>query len=176
MTIATISPRETKNLDIYGDPPLEWQRVIDALAKARDLPVSDAGSHFWIATTRPDGRAHVMGAGIAWDGSHFYLVSGPGTQKSKNLARDPRCVITVAAPGIDIVAEGETTIVRDEAELQRIATLYSDWGPQVRDGAFWHEFSAPSAGPPPWDVYKITPTTVYAVAAEEPNGATRWRL
>ena len=32
-TSTTISPKETKNLDIYGDPPLEWQRVIDALNK-----------------------------------------------------------------------------------------------------------------------------------------------
>jgi hypothetical protein len=25
------SPRETKNLDGYGSPPLEWARVIEAL-------------------------------------------------------------------------------------------------------------------------------------------------
>ena len=53
--------------------------------------------------------------------------------------------------------------------MQRIATdSFGGWGPQVRDGAFWHEYSAPSAGPPPWDVSEITPTTVYAVASEEP--------
>jgi hypothetical protein len=85
-------------------------------------------------------------------------------------------VVTIAAPGIDIVAEGEARIIRDEGELQRIAKLYSGWGPQVRDGAFWHEYSAPSAGPPPWDVYEITPTTIFAVATVEPHGATRWRL
>jgi nitroimidazol reductase NimA-like FMN-containing flavoprotein (pyridoxamine 5'-phosphate oxidase superfamily) len=175
MTTMT-APRETKNLDIYGDPPLEWSRVIEALDSTRDLPVADSASHYWIATTRPDGRAHVMPVGIVWDDGRFYLSSGPGTQKSKNLVRDPRCTVTVAAPGVDIVAEGEARVVRDDAELQRIAELYSGWGPEVRDGAFWHEFSAPSAGPPPWDVYEITPTTIYAVATAEPNGATRWRL
>ena len=118
-----------------------------------------------------------MAVGIAWDEGRFYLVTGAGTQKGKNLAHDPRCIVSVAAPGLDIVAEGEATIIRDEGELQRIATqLFSDWGPQVRDGALWHEFSAPSAGPPPWDVYEITPTTIYAVASAEPHGATRWRL
>jgi hypothetical protein len=25
-----VSPEETKDLDIYGSPPLEWKRVIDA--------------------------------------------------------------------------------------------------------------------------------------------------
>ena len=172
----TLSPKETKNLDIYGDPPLEWQRVVDALNKISDLEVADSAGRFWIATTRPDGRPHVMAVGIVWDDGKFYLSTGARTQKGKNLAHDPRCMVSIAAPGIDIEAEGEAKIIRDEGELQRIAKLYDDWGPEVRDGAFWHEFSAPSAGPPPWDVYEITPTTFYAVATAEPNGATRWRL
>jgi hypothetical protein len=172
----TISPKETKNLDIYGDPPLEWERVIDALNKTADLGAADSAGRFWIATTRPDGRPHVMAVGIVWDAGKFYLSTGAGTQKGKNLAHDPRCMVSIAAPGIDIEAEGEAKIIRDESELQRIARLYSDWGPEVRNGAFWHEFSAPSAGPPPWDVYEIRPTTIFAVATAEPNGATRWRL
>ncbi|HEX6138939.1 MAG TPA: pyridoxamine 5'-phosphate oxidase family protein [Candidatus Limnocylindria bacterium] len=172
----TITPRETKNLDGYGNPPLEWGRVVAALDRTRELEVEDAAGHYWIATTRADGRAHVMPVGIVWGEGVFYLVTGPKTQKGRNLARDPRCVVTVAAPGVDIVAEGEARVVRDDTELRRIAELYSGWGPQVRDGAFWHEYSAPSAGPPPWDVYEITPHTVYAIAGVEPHGATRWRL
>jgi nitroimidazol reductase NimA-like FMN-containing flavoprotein (pyridoxamine 5'-phosphate oxidase superfamily) len=172
----TTSPRETKNLDIYGSPPLEWERIIGALDSIGDIEIADSASHYWIATTRPDGRPHVMGVGLVWNDRKFYLASGGGTQKSKNLTHDPRCAVSIAAPGIDIVADGEAKIVRDDTELHRIAELFGDWGPEVRDGAFWHEFSAPSAGPPPWDVYEITPTTVYAVAATEPHGATRWRL
>ena len=175
MTTMT-APRETKNLDGYGSPPLEWERVIDGLNKTGELDPNEAAGRYWIATTRRDGRAHVMPVGIVWDDGKFYLVTGAGTQKGQNLARDPRCVVSVAAPGIDIVAEGEAKIIRDDAELQRVAALFSDWGPHVRDGAFWHEYSAPSAGPPPWDVHEITPTTVYAVASAEPFGATRWRL
>ena len=175
-TNTMISPKETKNLDIYGDPPLEWDRVTGALNKIRDLEVADSAGHFWIGTTRPDGRPHLAGVGIVWDDGKFYMSTGAGTQKGKNLAHDPRCTISIAALGIDIVAEGEAKIIRDEGQLQRIAKLYDDWGPEVRDGAFWHEFSAPSAGPPPWDVYEITPTTFFAVATVEPNGATRWRV
>jgi general stress protein 26 len=175
-TSTMISPKETKNLDIYGDPPLEWERVTGALDKIGELEVADSASHFWIGTTRPDGRPHLAGVGIVWDDGKFYMSTGAGTQKGKNIAHDPRCTISIAAPGIDIVAEGEAKIIRDEGQLQRIAKLYDDWGPQVRDGAFWHEFSAPSAGPPPWDVYEITPTTFFAVATVEPNGATRWRM
>jgi hypothetical protein len=117
-----------------------------------------------------------MGVGIVVDIGRVFLVTGACRQKGKNLAHDPRCVVSVAAPGTDVVVEGKAQIIRDEDELQRIATLFEGWGPEVRDGAFWHEYSAPSAGPPPWDVYEITPTTVYAVAIAEPNGATRWRV
>jgi hypothetical protein len=172
----TIVPTETKNLDIYGSPPLEWSRAIDALDGTRDRDYVDSSSRFWLATTRPDGSPHLMAVGIVWDNGRFYLSTGAATQKGRNLARDPRCMVGIAAPGIDIEAEGEARIVRDDAELRRIATLFDDWGPEVRDGAFWHEFSAPSAGPPPWDVYEITPTTFYAVASAEPWGATRWRV
>lgn len=66
----------------------------------------------------------------------------------------------------------------DEATLQRVADVYASggWAPIVRDGAFYHEYSAPSAGPPPWDLYEVTPTTVFGLAADEPMGATRWRF
>lgn len=47
---------------------------------------------------------------------------------------------------------------------------------QRRDGALHAEFSAPSAGPPPWYVYEATPTTTYAFGTAEPYGATRFRF
>jgi hypothetical protein len=37
-------------------------------------------------------------------------------------------------------------------------------------------YSAPSAGPPPWDLYEFTPTTAFGVATAEPHGATRWHF
>jgi hypothetical protein len=42
--------------------------------------------------------------------------------------------------------------------------------------ALTSDFSAPSAGPPPWFVYRLTPNTATAVATVEPGGATRWRF
>lgn len=169
-------PADEKNLDGYGFAPLTWERVMESLDKVRDLDVLDGAGRFWLATTRTDGRPHVVPVGIVWDAGKFYFSSGAGTQKSKDLARDPRCVITVAAPRTDVVAEGEARIIRDETDLRRIAVLFDDWGPEVRDGAFWHEYSAPSAGPPPWDVYEMKPHTIYAFSTDEPHGATRWRL
>ena len=45
-----------------------------------------------------------------------------------------------------------------------------------KDGAFTARYSAPSAGPPPWDVYVITPKTAFGVATADPQGASRWRF
>jgi hypothetical protein len=36
------------------------------------------------------------------------------------------------------------------------------------------EYSAPSAGPPPWAVYRLTPRAATALATVEPGGATHW--
>jgi hypothetical protein len=175
----TITPTETKNLDGYGGEPLAWERAQEGL-KAEGLlqgPSGDGHPHtHWLVTARADGKPHIMPVGAVWDGTVFYFTSGPGTQKSTNLAHDPRCSIAVAAKGLDIVVEGEARRVTDEAKLQEIAKAFDDWGPTVKDGAFTHEFSAPSAGPPPWYVYEFTPKTVFGLATAEPYGATRWRM
>jgi hypothetical protein len=38
------------------------------------------------------------------------------------------------------------------------------------------EFSAPSAGPPPWHVYRIEVRQATALLTVDPGGATRWRF
>ena len=174
-----LRPKETKNLAGYGLEPLSWERARERLESEWKLqgPSSDGQPHtHWLITTRQDGRPHAMPVGAVWDQGKFYIVSGPGTQKSTNLARDPRCSIAVAAQGLDIVLEGEARRVTYDARLQELATAFNDWGPHVRDGAFYHEYSAPSAGPPPWYLYEFRPKTVFAMATAEPFGATRSRM
>ena len=80
--------------------------------------------------------------------------------------------------GIDLVIEGRARRVTDDPTLERLAKRYADqgWPATVKEGAFTHEYSAPSAGPPPWNLYEVVPTTVYGVMSEEPGGATRWRF
>ena len=132
----------------------------------------------WVATTRPDGRPHVAGVGAIWLDGKFWIVSGPGTRKSRNLAENPNCVISVGLPGIDLVVEGTAERVTDDATLQRLADEYNaqGWEPVVKDGAFTAPYNAPSAGPPPWDLWEITPRTAFGVASADPQGATRWRF
>jgi hypothetical protein len=43
-----------------------------------------------------------------------YFTSGPGTRKARNLANDPRCVMTIATHESDLVVEGEAVKVTDQ--------------------------------------------------------------
>jgi hypothetical protein len=162
------------NLDIYGHPPIPWSRAEHQLAAA----VGESAAHFFLATVRPDGRPHVAGIGALWVDGKFYFVSGAGTRKSKNLAERADCVISGNLPDLDLVVEGVATKVTDAPTLQRLAKLYDaqGWPATVKDGAFTAPYSAPSAGPPPWDLYEFTPRTAFGVASAEPHGATRWRF
>lgn len=97
---------------------------------------------------------------------------------ASTLARRADCVISVKLPGLDLVVEGSARKVTDEATLQRLAERYAaqGWPATVEDGAFPAPYSAPSAGPPPWDLNAFTPETAFGVASAEPYGATRWRF
>jgi hypothetical protein len=165
---------DTTNLDIYGHPPLPWSRAEHQLEAA----VGQFDAHFFLATVRPDGRPHVAGIGALWVDGKFYFVSGAGTRKSRNLAERADCAISVNLPDLDLVVEGTVTKVTDGPTLERLAERYDaqGWPATVKDGAFTAPYSAPSAGPPPWDLYEFTPTTAFGVAGAEPHGATRWRF
>jgi Pyridoxamine 5'-phosphate oxidase len=170
---------EQKNLDIYGNEPIPWPRALKALEGAPAKPEDQGGpTTYWLATTRPDGRPHVAGVGAVWVDGRFYFVSGAPTRKSRNLANNPNCVISVALSGLDLVVEGTARVVTDDPTLQRLAKLYAaqGWPASVRDGAFTAAYSAPSAGPPPWNLYVMTATAAFGVAGAEPYGATRWRF
>jgi hypothetical protein len=166
---------EQKNLaELYDLDPIPWSRALEALESGEPQP---NGTTF-LATTRPDGRPHVAGVGAIWDDGKLYFVSGPGTRKSRNVAENGHCAMAMSLDGLDLVIEGPAQRVTDDATLQKLAKRYADsgWPARVEDGPFTYDYSAPSAGPPPWHVYAVTPTTAYGVASAEPHGATRWRF
>ena len=160
-----------KNLDIYGDKSIPWSRAVEQL---------DAGSakSFWLSTVRPDGRPHVAAVGALWLDGMLYFTSGPQTRKSRNLDRNPACVFSVSLPNLDLVIEGTAVRVTDQDTLQRLAQHYAagGWPARASDGAITAEYSAPSAGPPPWFLYVVRPVTAIGVATAEPYGATRWQF
>jgi Pyridoxamine 5'-phosphate oxidase len=166
-------PIEITNLDRYGDAALPWSRPHDILAAG---PLD--GTTFFLGTVRPDGRPHAAGIGAVWFDGDLYFPSGRGTRKSRNLAANPACTISVRLEGIDVVLEGEASTVDDPATLERVSAIYreSGWQAEVDCDALTAPFSAPSAGPPPWHLYRFAFHTAFGVATAEPYGATRWRF
>jgi hypothetical protein len=112
-------PISTRNLDRYGSAELPWSRPRDILAN--DTPEADLT--FFVATVRPDGRPHSAGVGAAWVDGALYFTSGPGTLKSRNLAANPACSVSVCLRGIDLVLEGAAHRVTDSSTLERLAAV-----------------------------------------------------
>ena len=116
--------------------------------------------------------------GALWVDGRFYFTSGARTRKSRNLAANPNCALSMVLKGLDLAVEGRAEKVTDPATLERLAARYAaqGWPARAIDGALTAEFSAPSAGPAPWELYVVTPVTAFGVATAEPYGATRWRF
>ena len=176
--MADKEPFETTNLDRYGNAPLPWSRAHDILAAPPKPTVPDRDARGYLGTTRPDGRPHSAGVGAFWHDGDIYFTSSPESRKSRNLAANPSATITMGLPGLDLILEGEAARVTDRQTLETIAALarQGGWPAEVEGDAFTAPFSAPSAGPPPWYLYRLSYHTAFGVAMIEPWGATRWRF
>ena len=120
---------------------------------------------YWLATVRDDGRPHVMPIIGMWLEGAFYFVSGEDTQKGRNLAREPRCAVATGSttlPSLDLIIEGVAAMVTDEELLRRVTEAYRtrmEWPLEVRAGRV-NGPNAPTAGPPPYAVWRISPSSV----------------
>jgi hypothetical protein len=173
---------DTKNLaELYGLPPVAWERV-ETVLSGDPGRIAGAGhdSRSWLATTNPDGSPHLTGLGPLWKSGCFYFTTGETTRKGRNLARDPRCTLGVSTDEFDLAVEGEAALVEEPEVVAELAARWaaSGWPATVDTTgiALTADYSAPSAGPPPWRVYRLTPRQATVVLAAEPGGATRWRF
>ncbi len=154
-------------------------------AETRPLPTwPEAGGRlegadfYWLATVRPDGRPHVAPVLAVWADGALHFVAGSSSRKARNLARASRCVITVDSGALHLVVEGEAAKVSDKATPHRVAEAYASkygWRATVRDGAFYAD-GAPTAGPPPYDVYQVIPAIAFGFGQDESFSRSRWRF
>ena len=174
---------DAKNLgEEEGLPLIEWSRV-DAELEQR-LDDRDPGAPdrptCWLTTINADGSPHVTSVGALWHSGSFWFQTGERTRKARNVARNPRCAMSVATRGLDVVVEGEAHRVTDPGLVSEAASLWAQGGwparPDESGTAITAAFNAPSVGPPPWFVYRLTPRAATAVSAVEPSGSTRWRF
>ena len=177
-------PGTARNLaDLYGLAPLDWEAIASRLSEGLSQAPGTGGPDrhtCWLATVNPDGSPHLTGIGALWVDGTFWFETGAQTRKGRNLARDPRCTLSVATHEFDLVVEGTAEHIRDPQTVGAMAKHWAaqGWPAQVDDSgvALTAEYSAPSAGPPPWVIYRITMTRATALLTVEPGGASRWHF
>jgi hypothetical protein len=173
-------PKTTKNLDGYGSAPIEWSAVEQQLRTNVPQAPGTGGPDrhtAWLTTIGPNGLPHVRPLGVIEHDGAWYFNSSGDTVKTTHLARDGRCVLSLATDPFDLVLEGTATRVTDAGELAAVAALYADdWPCRVDGDALTAEFSAPSGGKPPYYVFRMDAARVYAFGTKDPYGATRFDL
>jgi PPOX class probable F420-dependent enzyme len=178
-------PTRTRNLaGRYDLPAMSWSSVTDVLASGDLTQAPGTGGPdrhtCWLTTLDPDGAPHTTGVGAEWLDGSWWFSTGRTTRKGRNLERDPRCTLAVALHAFDLTVSGTAELVTDPATVARLAEVYAagGWPCRVDESgtALTADFSAPSAGGPPWHVYRLEPGSAVALGTTEPGGATRWEF
>ena len=65
--------------------------------------------NYWLSTSWPDGRPHSMPVWAVWHEGALWFSSSRRSRKSRNLARDPRCVLTTEDARQPVVIEGSAS-------------------------------------------------------------------
>jgi hypothetical protein len=97
------SPR-VEQLDLppdYGSPSetLDWD---DVRKKLEDAFV------YWVASTRPDGRPHVVPRDGIWLDDTWYYGGSPDTVHNHNIESNPRVVMHIGEGLEAVIVEGES--------------------------------------------------------------------
>ncbi len=175
--------KATNLAGLYELPIVDWATVEERLAQGVTQAPGTGGPDrhtSWLATINPDGSPHVTGVGALWHEGDFWFETGEQTRKGKNLRRDPRCTLSVATREFDLVVEGVAEKITDPATVATMVARWNaaGWPARVDESgiALTADFSAPSAGPPPWTVFRLRMQQATSVLTVDPGGATRWRV
>lgn len=137
---------------------LPWAWAAERLAGSRG---------YWIATARPDGRPHVAVVWGVWLHDRFFFSTAASSQKARNLAATPACVVCPERADEAITVEGVAERVTDSQTIATFAGAY----------AAKYQEDANTAGV--WTVFQVRPSVVFAFisdAEQFSSTATRWRF
>jgi hypothetical protein len=152
--------------DGYGLPDtdaglLDWARVEERLV---------VSLHYWLASTRPDGRPHLMPRWGVWVENAFYYDGSPETRHARNVELNPACSLSLESGQQAVIVEGSSAATRADpddlgAKLAVAFAKYHDEGYAPEPDAW----SAPDGG----GLRVLQPRTVLAWFAF-PADATRF--
>ena len=93
-----------------------WPWALERLEKSHN---------YWIATSRPGSRPHLMLVWGVWWQDAFWFSTGPRTRKAKNIAADPHCVIGTERADAAVILEGVAEEIKDRSVWKQIVQVYN---------------------------------------------------
>jgi hypothetical protein len=115
----------------YGTPEraLEWNAIRTRL---------EAAERYWLATTRPDGRPHVVPVDGVWVDGVWYFGGHPDTVHQRNLQHNQDIAVHLEDTVKAVIAEGRAEMVKPSPELARrlIAASKKKYGYAMPDEAY----------------------------------------
>lgn len=82
------------------------------------------GRNYWLVTTRPGGRPHLMPIWGVWREGAFWFSTGEKTVKARNLAANPSCVVAPDRADEAVIVEGTAEWVPASESLQPLWDAY----------------------------------------------------
>jgi nitroimidazol reductase NimA-like FMN-containing flavoprotein (pyridoxamine 5'-phosphate oxidase superfamily) len=150
-------------------PRFGWHETIDRLAE----------SHTYVfATTGPDLAPHSVPVLAVWHDGALHIATSPTSRKARNLGRNSACCVVTSSGGVDLVVRGHATRLVAVEACRSVAGVFRDkygWDPAVRDNELWAE-GAPSAGDPPFAVYRIEHSFVFSFPTADNRTPTRFEF
>jgi hypothetical protein len=93
-----------------------WSWALERLEKSHN---------YWIATSRPEGRPHVMLVWGIWWQEALWFSTGRRTRKAKNIAGNAHCVIGTEKADEAVILEGVAQEITDRAIWKQIVEIYN---------------------------------------------------
>jgi nitroimidazol reductase NimA-like FMN-containing flavoprotein (pyridoxamine 5'-phosphate oxidase superfamily) len=146
-------------IDEGEDGLLEWGDVRDRLRDSRN---------YWLASTRPDGRPHVMPVWAVWLDEAVWFSSSLGSRKIRNLLERPGCTVTTENATHPVVVNGTAAVVTDLGAIR----AFLDATNAKYDAGLEPDFLDRSRNA----TVRIEPREVFALEEERfTSSPTRWR-
>jgi hypothetical protein len=126
--------------------------------------------NYWIATSRPDGRPHLMVVWGVWWEDAFWFSTGPRTRKAKNLTSQAHCVVGTEKADQAVIVEGAAAEIVDRTMWKEMATAYD-----AKYGGELLPLLESSGG----SIFRVEPKVAFGQDEHAENfveAATRWRF
>jgi hypothetical protein len=132
---------------------LPWKWAVKILTESRE---------YWIVTVRPDGRPHAMIIWGLWFDGAFWFGTGAKTQKARNLAKNPNCVVGTQNAAEAVILEGVAQLITHTAIRKKL------------EPTSLHKYGM-SGGGGSEPLYRVRPRRVFGLIEKSfPKTATRW--